>query len=111
MDSQFLDRIRQILLSKAVEWEEKKMFGGRCFMVNGKMLLGTYKGSLMARTDPDEKDDLILKDGVAPMIHGGREMKGFLNIEPLALETDRDLEFWIDKCLEYNPKAKSSKKK
>ena len=80
-------------------------------MVDDKMLLGTYQKSLMTRTDPEETDELIEKPGASRMIHGGREMKGFLKIEPEVLDKDTDLEFWIKKCLEFNPKAKSSKKK
>lgn len=38
-------------------------------------------------------------------------MKGFLFIEPDGYDTDEDLEFWIGKCLEFKPRAKSSKKK
>jgi hypothetical protein len=38
-------------------------------------------------------------------------MKGFVFIEPEAIDRDSDLENWIQHCLDYNPKAKSSKKK
>ena len=32
--------------------EEKKMFGGLCFMVNGKMCVGVEQERLMVRFDP-----------------------------------------------------------
>ena len=45
------------------------------------------------------------------MIHGGRPMTGYLFIAAEGFDHDSDLECWIDKCLEFNPKAKASKKK
>lgn len=105
------DRIRPILESKNLPLEEKKMFGGWCFMVDGKMCIGTYKGGVMARVDPDELEELVIRGGASQMLHGGRAMKGYIMLEPLAYDLDQDLEFWVQKCLEFNPKAKASKKK
>ena len=110
-DTYLLDRLRNILMEKKVQWLDKKMFGGDCFMVDDKMCFGTFKGGLMARIDPDETDELIKRDGASQMIHGGRPMKSYLFIEPEGYDMDEDLEFWITKCLEFNPKAKASKKK
>lgn len=87
------------------------MFGGNCYMVDDKMCFGTYKGGLMVRTAPEEEPELAQRKGAAPMIHGGRPMKGYLFIQPEGYDNDSDLEFWIDKSLEFNPRAKSSKKK
>ena len=41
----------------------------------------------------------------------GRPMKGFLFVEPIGTDIDKDLEYWVKLALEFNPKAKSSKKK
>jgi len=38
-------------------------------------------------------------------------MKGYLFIEPEGYDTEADLEFWIQKCLDFNPKAKASRNK
>jgi hypothetical protein len=37
-------------------------------------------------------------------------MKGFVFVSPEGTDMDEDLDFWIDKALGYNPKAKSSKR-
>lgn len=105
------DRIRTILEPRKLAMEEKKMFGGWCFMVDEKMLIGTYKGGIMARVDPEEVEQLLEREGANQMIHGGRPMKGYIMLDPDAYDMDSDLEFWVEKCLEFNPKAKSSKKK
>ena len=110
-DPFLLDRLRNILQQKNTVWEEKRMFGGDCFMVNGKMCFGTYKGGLMARVEPDEIPELEKRLGAGQMIHGGRPMKGYMFIEPEGFDDDADLEFWVDRCLAFNPKAKASKKK
>ena len=110
-DQFLLDRIQTIMASRKIEWTEKKMFGGDCFMVDGKMCFGTYKGGLMARVAPEEVEALAERTGAGQMIHGGRPMKGYLFIEAEGYDSEADLEFWIDKCLEFNPRAKSSKKK
>ena len=107
------ERIADLLTAKNIPFEHKRMFGGDCFMVDDKMLMGTYKGGIMARVDPAEEDTLTRRPGAAAMIHGGRAMPGFLMIEPVGYESDTDLAFWVKKALEFNPKAKakSSKKK
>ena len=80
-------------------------------MVDDKMLCGTYKGNVMARVDPQEVEGLLAHEGSEPMIHGGRPMTGYLSVLPEGYDLDSELEFWVGKCLEFNPKAKSSKKK
>ena len=88
-----------------------KMMGGLCFMVDDKLCIGIVKESLMARIDPEEEDDLLTKEGSKPMDFTGRPMKGYLFIESEGVDMDEDLDFWVEKCLDFNPKAKSSKKK
>ena len=106
-----LDRLRSLMHQKSVEYEEKRMFGGHCFMVDDKMCFGTHQGGLMARVDPQEVETLTARNHATQMLHGGRVMKGYIHIEPAGYDMDADLEFWIDECLAFNPRAKSSKKK
>jgi TfoX/Sxy family transcriptional regulator of competence genes len=105
------ERIADLLIARGISFEQKRMFGGVCFMVDDKMCLGTYKGSIMARVDPAEEEQLSQRTGAAPMVHGGRAMPGFMMIDPEGYESDANLEFWVEKSLEYNPKVKVSKKK
>ena len=112
MDNHFTaERIVDVLIGKNVTFEQKRMFGGECFMVDDKMCLGTYKNGLMARVDPEEAEALTQRPGAEHMIHGGRPMAGYLFIELEGYENDSDLSFWVEKCLAWNPKAKKSKKK
>ena len=112
MDNQITgERIADQLIAKGIDYIQKKMFGGVCFMVNDKMLIGTYKGGIMARVDPAENETLLDRPGTSQMIHGGKPMAGYLFLEPEVYESERDISFWLEKCLEYNPKAKASGKK
>ncbi len=109
-DEYLAERIKNVLDSKNQIYETKKMFGGICFMVNDKMCIGIINNDLMARVDPEENDVLLKKHGARPMDFTKRPMKGYIYVEPKGVDEDKDLEYWIDQCLLYNPKAKSSKK-
>lgn len=114
MDSKLITaaRIGDALTAKGIVFEEKKMFGGICYLVDDKMLAGANRdGKLLARVDPAETDVLLSQANVAPMVMQGKQMPGFLYVLPEGYESEADLAFWLEKCLEYNPRAKSSKQK
>jgi len=110
-DINLQDRIQQVLKDKNIPFEEKKMMGGLTYMINDKMCVGIIKENLMVRIDPENQEELLKKPGCKEMDFTKRPMKGFLFIEPLGVDMNEDLEYWIQLALEYNPKAKKSKKK
>lgn len=105
------DRIREIIAATHKITEEKKMFGGLCFMVNDKMCVGVESERLMLRIDPEGYEALLEKEGVMPMDFTGRVMKGFLFVDNNVLSTKAKLAYWIGLALAYNKKAKPSKTK
>jgi len=105
------DRTREIISVTHKNVEEKKMFGGLCFMVNDKMCVGVEKHRLMVRLDPEKFEEVMEKEGVAPMDFTGKIMKGFVFVSEDALTTKKKLEYWVKLALEYNKIAKTSKKK
>ena len=105
------DRIRQVLENKHVSFVEKEMMGGLTFMVDEKMCVGIIKENLMARIDPDIYEDALTRKGCREMDFTKRPMKGFVVVEPEGIDTDENLEYWVQLALDFNPKAKSSKKK
>jgi len=105
------DRVREILAPVSDDIEEKKMFGGLCFMVNGKMCVGVDKDRLMARLNPDIIERVVEKEGCVQMDMSGKIMKGFVFVEAAALSTKKKLEYWVKLALDYNPVARASKKK
>lgn len=104
-------RVRSILARTHTDVGEKRMFGGLCFMVNGKMCVGVEKERMMVRFDPKLNDEVMEMNGVVPMDFTKRVMKGFAFVEVEALQTDEALEYWIAVALEFNAVAKPSKKR
>lgn len=105
------DRIREMITETHTITEEKKMFGGICFMVDDKMCVGLTKDHLMVRFDPAMNDEILERSDAVPMDFTGKVMKGFAFVDPDNLRTRRQLDFWIQLALAYNEKAPASKKK
>ena len=110
-DEKLADRVRELISLTHKITEEKKMFGGLCFMVNDKMFVGVEKERLMVRLNPDLMEAVMEKEGCNPMDFTGRIMKGYVFVDIEALNTKRKLEYWINLALEFNTIAKASKKK
>ena len=105
------DRVREIISFTHKITEEKKMFGGLCFMVNDKMCVGVEQERLMVRLNPALYDEVMEKEGCRPMDFTGKIMKGYVFVDIEALNTKKKLEYWVKLALEYNAIAKVSKKK
>jgi TfoX/Sxy family transcriptional regulator of competence genes len=91
--------------------EEKKMFRGITFMVNGKMCISVGNDEIMCRIDPEIFETVLERNGCRPMIHGKRVMKGFVFVSEEGYSRKKDFDYWIDLVLDFNKKAKPAKKK
>ncbi len=80
-------------------------------MVDDKMCVGIIKEDLMARINPEGFEETLSEEGARQMDFTGRPMKGYVFVSPEGVDRDEDLERWVDRCLDFNPLAKSSKKK
>jgi TfoX/Sxy family transcriptional regulator of competence genes len=114
-DTQFEQRIANILLEDGIVAEPKKMFGGVAFMVNGHMSVGiTSKNEFMVRVDPTRHDEFLGLAGARSMDMTGRRMKGFLLVEQQAVDDQEELREWIHISLAYvkilPPKEEKTKK-
>jgi TfoX/Sxy family transcriptional regulator of competence genes len=110
-DEHLAERMEHCLEKKKVKFEAKKMMGGLCFMVNDKMCAGIVGNKMMARIDPEIQPEMLKKSGCTRMDFTGKPLKGFVFVDPPLLDMEADLAYWVGLCLDYNPKAKSSKKK
>lgn len=116
-DEFLADRIRQNFKEKSVVFEEKKMMGGLCFMVDNKMCCGLLSNKksgeavLMARIGMEQYESALEKKHCSEMNFTGRSMKGFVFVSADGLDVEGDLNYWVQLCLDFNPFAKSSKKK
>lgn len=111
-DTLLAERIRKYLTGiGGLKTEEKKMFRGITFMVNGKMCVSVSHDRLMCRFDPALQAVVLGKKGVAPMQMKGREYKGYAYVEPAGFKAKKDFEYWLQLCLDFNQRAKASRKK
>ena len=108
-DELLADRVRSELQDQRVDFRELNMMGGLCFMVDDKMCVGVIKNQLMARINPSKYKEALSREGCVEMNFTGKPMKGFVFVNPEGTDTDNDLAYWVELCVEFNPFAKSSK--
>lgn len=77
------------------------MFGGLAFLVDGKMFVGISGFNLMARVGPEHYLDALAMPNVRQMDFTGRPMKGYVYVDPPALEEDQNLKAWVTWCVSY----------
>jgi hypothetical protein len=99
-DESLAERIRARLGGRAGVLE-KKMFGGLAFLVRGNMCVGVHGDSMIVRLAPEETDAALKKPHVRIFDITGRPMKGWLLVDPPALNTDARLQKWIDVAVAY----------
>ena len=80
-------------------------------MVNGKMCVNVSGEEMMVRFDPTLQETIAEKNGFRTMIMKGRVYKGYGYVIQDVIKSKKDFDFWINLCLDFNSKAKSSKKK
>lgn len=104
------DRIREALADVPV-LEEKYMFGGICYMVDGKMCIGVIGDEMMCRIGEEAYEAALEQRGCREMVFTGRPMKGYVYVAEEGMRSKKEFDYWIHLCLTFNPKAKAAKKK
>ena len=102
-------RIREAL-SHLPKVEEKKMFRGITFMVDGKMCISVGGDEIMCRINPLIHEKVINRKGCRAVKMGGREYKGYVYVNEDVIQKKKDFDYWVGLALEFNKLAKSSKK-
>jgi len=103
------NRVREFLVD-IPDIEEKRMFRGVVFMVNGKMCITVGDNEIMCRIDPDLQEMALKMKFVRQVVMKGRNYSGYVYIHEDGMITKEDFEFWIKLALDYNKRAKASKK-
>ena len=110
-DIALADRVTEALTARRVAFEIKAMMGGLAYMVDGKMCVGVLDRRLMVRLDPAIESDVLARPGCKPMDFTGRPMKGYVFIDPIGTDSKAALNGWLQLALDFNPKAKASKRR
>ncbi len=99
-DEKLTGRIRSIL-SQEEGFSERRMFGGVCFMIEGNMCAGTWKGSLIVRLDRADHDETLAQPHVKAFDVTGRVMRGWAMVGPPAIVSDESLEEWVYRAVDF----------
>jgi TfoX/Sxy family transcriptional regulator of competence genes len=77
------------------------MFGGVGFLLNGNMLDGVWKNSLIARLGSEAGEETLLEPHVREFDITGKPMKGWVMVESEGVEHDDQLKEWIDRATRF----------
>jgi TfoX/Sxy family transcriptional regulator of competence genes len=100
-DEALADRIRDVLAGHGDRVQERKMFGGLTFMVDGHMTVGVVKDELMARVGADGEEDALGQPNARAMDFSGRPMAGFILVSAAGVAAEDDVRAWVDRSLAF----------
>jgi hypothetical protein len=107
-DEDLANRIRELVGGER-NLEEKQMFGGLAFLINGNMAVAASgRGGLMVRVPPEDTDKLLKGKHASPMVMAGRETRGWLRVADEGVKTKSQLQKWVSLGTDH---AKSLKPK
>jgi len=109
-DEKLAARVRAYLAPQR-NLREMGMFGGLCFLVEGKMAAGILGDRLIARVEPEDQGALLRRRGVESFAFTGRPMTGVLVVSPGSLRTGKALAEWLDRSLARARRSQPTKRK
>ena len=80
---------------------EKKMFGGIAFLLNGNMLVAVWQDSLIVRLGSEAGERVLSEPHVRPFDVTGRPMRGWIMVEPDGIDSDGQLDNWIERAAKF----------
>lgn len=93
-DEGLAQRVRRAMSSQQA-LEEKRMFGGLAFLVNGHMCCGVAGQDLMVRVGPDLYERALKRPHARPMDFTGRPLRGFVFVGQEGCHTAAQLKGWV----------------
>lgn len=110
INEEVADQVREMLVNET-NVEEKTMFSGHCFLVDGKMCVCVNQEDLLCRIGHERVVEELERGNARQMVMNGRASKDFVYVALADITDRRQLAYWIDLCLQFNPQAKAAKKK
>jgi TfoX/Sxy family transcriptional regulator of competence genes len=99
-DTGLAQRVRE-LLEEEQGFDEKKMFGGICFLLFGNMVGGIISNDLIVRVGVDVYEEALKLPRTKKFDVTGKPMKGWVKVLSPALESDENLSRWVQKAVTY----------
>ncbi len=89
------------LLRRRTGISGKQMFGGFGYLLHGNMCCGIWKEYLILRIGPDAYADTLSKPYIKKFDITGKEMRGWVMVEPEGFEKDEDLRRFLDQAISF----------
>ena len=100
-DEDLANRLRELLATEHGV-DEKRMFGGLAFLIDGNMAVAASgRGGLMVRVPPEKTAALLTREHAEPMIMAGRETRGWIRVGDAGVRTTRALTSWVRLGVEH----------
>jgi TfoX/Sxy family transcriptional regulator of competence genes len=99
-DADLQTRVRTLLAARP-DVEEKRMVGGMSFVVDGLLCIGVKGDRLLVRVGPAAYELALGEPGVGPLELGGKHPKGYVLVEPAAIQSDDSLRAWVERGLAF----------
>lgn len=100
VDTRTLERVRQ-LLAERDDVEEKRMVGGRSFVVGGQLCCGVNGQGLVVRLGAEGVARARQEMHVRPLLMGGREVEAFAVVDPVGYDDDEALARWVSRAVAF----------
>jgi TfoX/Sxy family transcriptional regulator of competence genes len=95
------ERVRH-LLARRKQVEEKKLFSGIGFLLNGNLLVGVRKDSLLVRVGPEQSDEALQEAHASEFkITGRGTMKGWVVVGLEGVKDDDQLKGWLQRAVKF----------
>ena len=99
-DEGLAQRVRLLLEGKA-GFDEKKMFGGVCFLLNGNMACGILNEDLIVRVGPEKYEKTLKRPNTKKFDITGKPMKGWVMVSAEGHNTDENLTYWVEQGIAF----------
>ena len=106
-EERLLERVKHVLEPHGYR-TARIIGGGTGFMLDGRMCCGVSRRGLVVRLGPEGASEAAKQSGVAPLRLGNRTARGFVRVEPDALQTNDQIDHWVLKGVEFLRRDRAS---
>jgi hypothetical protein len=99
-DETLVERVRQLMAGRT-DVVEKRMVGGRSFMLGGHLCCGVTRSDLMVRVGPAAYESSLGQPHTRPMQLGGRPLIGYVLVAPEGYRATAALEAWLQRGVDF----------
>jgi TfoX/Sxy family transcriptional regulator of competence genes len=99
-DEELVDRVRRALAASEVV-DERKMFGGLGFLVDGNVIGGVVDDELIVRVGPDDVATAVQRTGVETFEVNGQAMPGFVVVEASDVDDMHTTSAWVKRGVTF----------